>query len=261
LPEFGIFQPESQCERGSANESLNKKLFAGRVELIVELDKRGSHAAEGEQAALRTDTAGRLRAEVTAMNLENFIVRPKRRYIERYSQAEAWEKLGIEEQVELTHEVAGLPSELTDPDLEAKLFDLLILRLQLALLRSEPWFSGLLKSVEEIAGLLEEMDSIPMVREQMPLIQEIQTGEFWQDVTTPMLENVRKKPRALLKLIEKSSASSSTPISRTRWALSNKLSLPVLARRRFRGSERKLARSFVSTRTIPPFVSSAKTSR
>jgi type I restriction enzyme R subunit len=197
------FSQSPHASEGAANESLSKKLFAGRVELIVELDKSIDHENEGERNVLRRDTADRLRAEVTAMNLENFIVRPKRRYIQRYSQAEAWEKLGIEEQIELTHEVAGLPSELVDPDLEAKLFDLLILRLQLALLRSEPWFSRLQKSVEEIAGLLKEMDSIPMVREQMPLIQEIQTDDFWQDVTTPILENVRKKLRALVKLIEK----------------------------------------------------------
>jgi type I restriction enzyme R subunit len=137
------------------------------------------------------------------MNLENFIVRPKRRYVERYSKEEAWEKVGLDEQIELTRDVAGLPSELTDPDLEAKLFDLLILRLQLALLRADHGFTRYRKSVEEIAGLLEEMDSIPMVREQMPLIQEIQTEDFWQDVTAPILENVRKKLRALVKLIER----------------------------------------------------------
>lgn len=42
-----------------------------------------------------------------------------------------------------------------------------------------------------------------MVHEQMPLIQDLQTDEWWQDVTTPMLENVRRRLRALVKLIEK----------------------------------------------------------
>jgi type I restriction enzyme R subunit len=37
----------------------------------------------------------------------------------------------------------------------------------------------------------------------MPLIQEVQTDEFWQDVTTPMLENVRRKLRSLIKLIDR----------------------------------------------------------
>jgi type I restriction enzyme, R subunit len=199
-----FFSQNPAASDGSSNESLSKKLFTARLELIGELDKGDGHERQdGSQAGLRTDTAERLRSEVAGMNLNNFLVRPKRRFVERYSQMEAWEKLGLEQQTELTHEVAGLPSELTDPDLEAKLFDLLILRLQLALLRSEPSFTRLRKSAEEIAGLLEEMDSIPMVREQMPLIQEIQTDDFWQDVTTPMLENVRKKLRALVKLIEK----------------------------------------------------------
>ncbi|HEY6342639.1 MAG TPA: DEAD/DEAH box helicase family protein [Bryobacteraceae bacterium] len=108
------FSQNPNATEGSANEPLSKKLFAGRVELIVELDKK-SERDPADRAILRTDTAERLRAEVTAMNLENFIVRPKRRYVERYSQLEAWERLGIDEQIELTHEVAGLPSELVDP--------------------------------------------------------------------------------------------------------------------------------------------------
>jgi type I restriction enzyme R subunit len=42
-----------------------------------------------------------------------------------------------------------------------------------------------------------------MVREQMALILDIQTDEWWQDVTTPMLETVRRRLRDLVKLIEK----------------------------------------------------------
>ena len=37
----------------------------------------------------------------------------------------------------------------------------------------------------------------------MPSFRDIQTDEWWQDVTTPMLETVRKRLRALVKLIEK----------------------------------------------------------
>ena len=54
-----------------------------------------------------------------------------------------------------------------------------------------------------IAGLLEEKSAIPMVREQMALIQDVQTDEWWQDVTVPMLEVVRRRLRDLVKLIEK----------------------------------------------------------
>lgn len=80
----------------------------------------------------------------------------------------------------------------------AKRFDLLILRLQLAVLHAEPGFARLRDQVKQIAVLLEDKSSIPMVQAQMPLIQELQTDAYWQDVNTPMLETVRKRLRALV---------------------------------------------------------------
>ena len=70
-------------------------------------------------------------------------MRPKRRFIETYGKAEAWTTLGEEQRHELAEHVAGLPSEFTEEDEEAKRFDLLMLRLQLALLRGNPQFTKL----------------------------------------------------------------------------------------------------------------------
>ena len=137
------------------------------------------------------------------MNVNNFIVRPKRWLVEKYGRAEAWENLGFEERAELIHEVAGLPSEQADEDQDAKEFDYLMLRLQLAVLRGEKSFTRLRDQVKEIVSALEEKANIPMVQQQIVLIEEIQTDDFWQDVTAPILENVRKKLRSLVKLIDK----------------------------------------------------------
>jgi type I restriction enzyme R subunit len=57
--------------------------------------------------------------------------------------------------------------------------------------------------VKSLAGLLEEKSAIPFVQEQLALIQDVQTNEWWQDVTLPMLEVLRKRLRGLIKLIEK----------------------------------------------------------
>ncbi|EQD37873.1 type III restriction protein res subunit, partial [mine drainage metagenome] len=43
----------------------------------------------------------------------------------------------------------------------------------------------------------------PMVRDQMVLIQDVQSDAWWQDVTVPMLEGMRRRLRDLIKLIEK----------------------------------------------------------
>jgi type I restriction enzyme, R subunit len=196
-----FFSQNPETTSGSANESLSKKLFATRVELIGELDKRCTDGTP--QLELRGEIAERLRQEVEKMNVNNFIVRPKRKLVEKYGDAGAWQSVDEEQKSELIDEVAGLPSELTDEDQDAKQFDLLILRLQLAVLRHERSFTKWSEDVREIAGSLEEKASIPMVREQLELIIEVQTDEFWQDITTQIVEDVRKRLRGLVKFLEK----------------------------------------------------------
>ena len=204
LEYFGQNPPTSE---GVLAESLTKKLFVSRMELVSELDRAlqtgpaEKHAKEIQE--VRGDTAERLRQEVAAMNVDNFIVRPHRKLVETYGKAEAWDKIDLEQRSELTERVAGLPSELIDEDQDAKKFDLLMYRLQLALLRHERSFARLKAEVQEIAGLLAEQDSIPMIQEQMPLIQDLQSDVYWEDITVPMLEVARKRLRSLVKLIEK----------------------------------------------------------
>jgi type I restriction enzyme R subunit len=212
-----FFSQNPEITEGALAESLGKRLFTTRLELLGELDKR--RFADGTVTAIqdhldpygdpateigvRRAIADQLHGEVAAMNLDNFVVRPKRRWVEKYVKPDRWTVLTVEELRELAVEVAGLPSELEAEAEEAKRFDLLILNLQLALLRSEPAFERLREQVRAIAGLLEEKSAIPMVRVQMPLILDVQTEEWWQDVTMPMLERVRKRLRSLVKMIEK----------------------------------------------------------
>jgi len=210
------FSQDIPATEGSVTDSLGKRLFNARLELIGTLDHQPREAAPGmvkEPAATygdpETDDAVRqslaelLQREVAAMNLDNFVVRPRRRLVEKYAKPDAWLSLPAEALTELSHEVAGLPSELDPENEEAKRFDLLALSLQLSLLRHEPGFARLRDRVKQIAGLLEEKAAIPMVREQMALIQDVQTDEWWQDVTVPMLEVMRRRLRGLVQLIDK----------------------------------------------------------
>jgi len=205
-----FFSQHPDTTDGVLGESLGKRLFKARLEVIGELDLSPAEATPPPAGhlkepviSLRRDVAEVLNREVAAMNLDNFVVRPKRRLVEKYTKPEAWISLKPDSLSELAHEVAGLPSEQESEDEEAKRFDLLILRLQLAVLRTEPGFQRLSDQVRAIASLLEEKTSIPMVQQQLPLILEIQSDEWWQDVTTAILENARKRLRALVKLIDK----------------------------------------------------------
>jgi len=57
--------------------------------------------------------------------------------------------------------------------------------------------------MQAIASALEQQEAIPAIKAQMVLIQAVAGDEWWEDVTITMLEAVRKKLRALVKLIEK----------------------------------------------------------
>jgi len=136
------------------------------------------------------------------MNVDNFEVRPKRRLVEKFQKPDAWAKLGLEDRSELVEIIAGLPSSLGDDDIAAKQFDLLILKAQLALLQTDTSFEGYSKRIRELASLLEELRNVPMVAAEMELILEVQTDQYWQDITAPILETVRRRLRSLIKLIE-----------------------------------------------------------
>ena len=173
------FGQDPETSDGVTAESLGKRLFKTRVELITELDRDiGDGEAGVTVAELWQETAEFLRGQVAAMNINNFIVRPKRRLVERYADGKAWEKLAMSQQIGLAADIAGLPSELIDEDEDAKKFDLLMLRLQLAIPRYEVSYERLRKKVIEIGGLLVEKGNIPMVQRQLEIIQEIQSDEF-----------------------------------------------------------------------------------
>ena len=211
-----FFQHNPETTDAPIGKSLGKQLFTARLELITELDNKvvevGSTTIKEPQAdseepktdaELRHQVANLLHTEVAAMNSENFVVRPKRRLVEKYASKEAWVSLSDDDFTELSQEVAGLPSQLEPEAEETKRFDILVLKLQLAIMRSEPAFERLREQVKSLALLLEEKSAIPLVREQLPLILDVQTDEWWQDVTLPMLEVLRKRLRFLVKLIEK----------------------------------------------------------
>ncbi len=210
------FSQDLPATDGMVGASLGKRLFNARLELIAALDcaspeklvtaVKEAFATYGGPATkedLRRSVAELLQREVAAMNLDNIVVRPHRRLVEKYAKPEAWVLLANEALTELSHGVAGLPSELDPENEEAKRFDLLALSLQLALLRAEPGFARLRDRVKEIAALLEEKSAIPMVREQMALIQDVENEEWWQDVTVPILEVMRLRLRGLVQFIDK----------------------------------------------------------
>jgi len=201
---FEFFNQNPDLTDAAPGDSLGARLFKTRLRLIgaiEEADRPNGAAADG-MMDLRAGLAARLFDEVAGMTLDNFIVRPKRRYVEKYQDKTAWDRLPREARAELAEHLAGLPSALVDDDLAAKQFDLLVLMTQLAVLRAERGFDSLQMRIRGIAAQLEALGNVPMVKAQLEFIAEVQTDDYWQDITAALLEHLRRRLRDLVKLIE-----------------------------------------------------------
>ncbi len=196
---------------GSTQKSLSQRLFETRLSLIAALDREvtgdddpapgeGEHSERG----LRVDTAVALHRVVASMNVENFLVRPQREWVDRYVDWEAWRHLTPQTAEDLGRHLAGMPSADRDEDEEAKRFDLVLLRLQLATLEGDAdVFEKLRQQVQDITSALLNQTSIPSVKAQAVLLEELSGDQWWVDVNLPMLEVARRRVRGLVRFVEK----------------------------------------------------------
>ncbi|CAN7685884.1 DEAD/DEAH box helicase family protein [Mesorhizobium amorphae] len=216
-----FFGANPQIKEASAAKSLSARLFAARLDLVRALDekdgKTGGFAAPEQQPyeapgnrvdppsmeEVRASALDVLRETVAGLNLENFIVRQKRRTVEKYQADAAWNELNDEARDELVSDIAPLPSSRELGTEEAKRFDLLMFQLELALQKGSKRFDTLKKQLLEIASALEDQKAIPGIAAQAALIEEIQTAEWWEGVAVPLLELVRLRLRNLIQHIEK----------------------------------------------------------
>jgi len=197
----------------SLSEPLGKRLFKLRLDLLEGLasaaktngapPSKAIHDLESQYpTGVCRALIDTLHGEVAAMNLNNFIVREAREQVVRYADRAAWRSMTALDFADLRARVAGLPSESPTEHITAKRFDLLCLKLQLALFNGTADYPRLMAEVIEFASALEAKDSIPAVRAELALIQEVQTDAYWQDISLEILETLRRKLRALAQFAE-----------------------------------------------------------
>ena len=201
---FEYFGETPEGIQGSEVVSLGKRIFLNRLQLIEGLQESSEMDGPSDELnTLTNEIRDHLHHEVSSMNIDNFIVRPKRLYVDKYKNRDAWNILSTEALGELSHHVAGLPTEIEAEEITARFFDYTCISLQLALLHRSPAFLTLQKKIRETASFLETKSAIPMVKAQMALIHDIQTDEYWEGITLPLVDSMRKRLRDLVQFIDK----------------------------------------------------------
>ncbi len=190
-----FFSQDLPGSQGQTQKSLSQRLFEARLGLITALGDTEPELWSATTSTLHTIVAG--------MNLDNFVVRPHRQAVEEFAERDAWNHITGSKAERLVR-VAGLPSTVRDDDEDAKRFDLLILRRQLAQLDGDAIAAERIReTVQQIAAALLSKATIPSVAEQAVLLESVASDEWWIDVTLPMLEFARLRIRSLVRFIEK----------------------------------------------------------
>lgn len=200
---FDFFNENPDGIEGGAAQSVSTRLFNSRVRIIGLIDSTDEVEASPE---FRDKLVSRLREEVRAMPKDNFLVRRSLETVERFQGEEAWARLDEDSMDVLHAELAGLPTTLENEKTETKQFDLLCLRMQLALLEgAQRVFETNRTKVVAIAEHLETKPNVPAIAKQLAYIQAIQNTEFWEGVGVDQVEELRVRLRELAQFVEKGS--------------------------------------------------------
>jgi type I restriction enzyme R subunit len=181
-------------------ESIKQKIFKRRLSLARHLQEAESIDDPSEE--LRGEFLDQLHGEVSRMDQDNFLVRPHRRFVEQFNDRTRWNHLTTGDTGDIEAHLAPLPTPDNDDEF-ARRFDLLLLNLQLAILQSAPEQVRYQEQVQGLASGMEEKTAIPSVNQEIELILEIQTDAYWENVALPMLEQVRRRLRDLIKFIDR----------------------------------------------------------
>jgi type I restriction enzyme R subunit len=198
---FEYFESNPEGSENSAGESLSTKLFKRRFEIADLLNAK--EFGDDTYRSLRNDLLDRLNTEVNSMNTDNFIVRPKRKTVEKFQNRDAWNTLSPVDKQDVVRDLAELPTEMPSEEENAKRFDLLMFNIQLAILTKDYNFDRYIQAVKKLMQGLELKSAIPMVKNEMELIEALQSDEYWQNITVPMVDSARKRLRELIQYIDR----------------------------------------------------------
>lgn len=180
---------------GKVQKSVREYTMRARVELI-----RATVVKE-DLTEYRKGVVDDLFGQVQALNKESFVVRPHEEVIEPYRDRARWDDVTDTDLQTVEHQIAPIPAtELDDEGMRR--FDLMMLRLELAILRKTKDQEDLVARLKDLAQNLSEKGSVPSVAAEMALLLEIGLDEFWQDVTLPQLESTRIRLRCLVKFAD-----------------------------------------------------------
>ncbi|PLK42122.1 DEAD/DEAH box helicase family protein [Emticicia sp. TH156] len=204
---FDFFDMNPQGVIPGKAKSLSESLFNTRVEMLYLLHTQTNTLPESEDFELAKSLVQMLQQQVASLaSLEKrgFEVTLHLRQVEYYGNLGNWSSIKASQVSELAEHVAPLVHD-EETHEQIKRFDLLMAKLQLAILRSEGTQANYIEKLQTIASeLLRKTDTVPTIARKKETLRSVLQTEFWAEISISGLEKVRLEIRELNKLLEQS---------------------------------------------------------
>ena len=195
---FEYFREHKNGFETKETKSLSENIFCKQVRLIAALQE--STYTNEDYQEFRSELVNICHQNVCDLSYDLVSVRLNTQYIERYKEIDIFSSLSEMDKHDLTKYIAPLVSN-RDNDEYAKRFDNFMYGMMLANIEQLPTMKHLKNQLVSTAELLERKVTIPQVQKKLTLIKDIQTDEFWVNVSVLTMETVRRELRDLMQFL------------------------------------------------------------
>ncbi|MBO5677262.1 MAG: DEAD/DEAH box helicase family protein [Bacteroidaceae bacterium] len=198
---FEYFENNPDGQIGSASISLTEKIFGLRAQLAFYL-QHPDHQEDANEKTYHDALKQELKEQVKALSDSHITVRSKWETVSYFKKDESWLSLSETDVQQLQDDIAPLlPKNAMDAG--AKMFDALLLTIQLALICPEVKADKKVARVQHIAEVLHnEKSTLPQVQAKLSLIKEVMTTATWDKANLKWLEKVRIELRDLMQFLK-----------------------------------------------------------
>lgn len=197
---FQFFEINPRGKEAASEISPVSMRFARRVE-IIRLTQDAEYSSDDYQE-IRAGLVDGVVADINALSRERVEVDLKRKYVEKYKDADQFTVLDEEKRHEINENLASL-IRADERDEAAISFDVMMYGLMISALSKKSVAAGQKKRVVKYASvLLEKCASIPEVKEKIPELKELTGENYWKASDALRFEETRKNLRSLMKYVK-----------------------------------------------------------
>ena len=198
---FEYFEKNPEGTAAPSTISLTERIFGLRAEIAFHLQHQ-KYQEDDYCRGLHNELKEILKEQVMALSDSHISVRSKWEQVSHFKKDDNWLSLSEVDVHTLKNDIAPLLAKNTlEPT--AKMFDALILYIELSYVGGEVNADKKIAQVQKVAEILiEKKATLPQVQAKMETLKEVLSVAAWENVSMQWLEKVRKDLRELMQFLK-----------------------------------------------------------